>query len=165
LDVQTQFLLSLVSRDKDKDDGWLWPEGRKVVKRPNLANAILAYTKWIWVLLALVELVLQATRTVNVSATHEFVMFYGELAITIAFDFELGLRILATLPAWRTFHQHGKNWLDAILAIGSTIIQIPVIRRSPLYPWFTIFQLARFYRVILVVPRMKPLLVWLFYPT
>ena len=160
--VQTDLSLRLVSRDKDKDDGWLWPEGRKVVKRPNLAKTILAYTKWIWVLLALAELVLQATRTVNVSPTHELVMFYGEIAITIAFDFELGLRILATLPAWRTFFQHGKNWLDAILAIGSTIIQIPVIRNSPVYPWFTIFQLARFYRVILVIPHMKPLLVRLF---
>ena len=90
---------------------------------------------------------------------HELVMRYGEIAITIALDFEIGLRILATLPHWRKFFQHGNNWLDTILAIGSTVIQIPIIRRSALYPWFTIFQLARFYRVILVVPRMKPLLV------
>ena len=86
-------------------------------------------------------------------------MRYGEIAITIALDFEIGLRILATLPNWRKFFQHGNNWLDTILAIGSTVIQIPVIRHSDLYAWFTIFQLARFYRVILVVPRMKPLLV------
>ena len=93
------------------------------------------------------------------SPTHRLVLINGEIAITIALDFEIGLRILATLPHWRKFFQHGNNWLDTILAIGSTIIQIPAIRNSDLYPWFTIFQLARFYRVILVVPRMKPLLV------
>jgi len=93
------------------------------------------------------------------SQSHELALYYGELGITIAFDIELLLRVFATLPHWRTFFQHGNNWLDTILAIGSTIIQLPAIRHSELYPWFTIFQLARFYRVILVVPRMRPLLV------
>jgi len=134
-------------------------DGRKAATRPNLARVIYAYTKWCWILLALTSVVLQATHTVNISPMHALVMFYGELAITFALDFEIGLRILATLPDWRKFFQHGNNWLDTILAIGSTVIQIPAIRHSELYPWFTIFQLARFYRVILVVPRMKPLLV------
>ena len=133
-------------------------EGRKAV-RSNFAKTVYGYTKWLWVILALAELVLQATRTVTVSRMHEMVMYYGELVITIAFDVEIGLRILATLPDWRAYFRQGKNWLDTILAIGSTVIQVPVIRESPLYPWFTIFQLMRFYRVILVVPRMKPLLV------
>jgi len=133
-------------------------EGRKAV-RSNLAKNIYGYTKWLWVILAFAELVLQATRTVTVSPMHEDVMYYGELVITIAFDIEIGLRILAALPDWRAYFRQGKNWLDTTLAIGSSVIQLPVIRRSPIYPWFTIFQLMRFYRVILVVPRMKPLLV------
>lgn len=57
----------------------------------------------------------------------------------------------------------GQNWLDTALAVGCSVIQVPAIRRSPLYPWFTILQLIRFYRVILVVPRMKPLLVRLIF--
>lgn len=83
----------------------------------------------------------------------------GELAITLAFDVEIVLRILATLPNWRTFFNHASNVLDLVLALVTSIIQIPVIHQSGVYPWLTIFQLARFYRVILVVPRMKPLLV------
>lgn len=86
-------------------------------------------------------------------------MYYGELVITIAFDIEIVIRVLATLPDWRSFFSHGNNWLDLILAIGTSIIQIPMIHNSSTYPWFTILQLMRFYRVILVVPRMKPLLV------
>lgn len=157
--AQPVFFSRLISIDKEQDDGWAIVDGRRAATRANPARVIYAYTKWVWILLALTSTVLQATRTVNVSPIHELVMRYGEIAITIALDFEIGLRILATLPNWRKFFQHGNNWLDTILAIGSTVIQIPVIRHSDLYAWFTIFQLARFYRVILVVPRMKPLLV------
>ncbi|KIM44013.1 hypothetical protein M413DRAFT_17890 [Hebeloma cylindrosporum] len=158
----TRSFSSLIAIDKEQDDGWAIVDGRKAATRSNPARVIYAYTKWCWILLALTSVVLQATRTVNVSPMHALIMFYGEIAITIALDFEIGLRVLATLPDWRKFFQHGNNWLDTILAIGSTIIQIPAIRRSSLYPWFTIFQLARFYRVILVVPRMKPLLLAVF---
>jgi hypothetical protein len=49
-----------------------------------------------------------------------------------------------------------------MLAIGSTIIQIPVVHNSQAYPWLTIFQLARFYHVILEIPRMRPLLLSMF---
>lgn len=117
------------------------------------------YTRWCWVLLALASLALQASREVEMSDTHREILFYGELGITIAFDIEIIIRILATLPEWRSFWVSGRNILDLGLAIGCSIIQIPVIRRSGVYEWFTILQLARFYRVILEVPRMKPLLV------
>lgn len=86
-------------------------------------------------------------------------MYYGELTITMAFDFEIVLRILAALPNWRDFFFHAQNDLDLFLAVGSSIIQIPVIHDSDVYPWMTILQLMRFYRVILEVPRMRPLLV------
>ncbi|KAF9557915.1 high-affinity cell membrane calcium channel [Agrocybe pediades] len=152
----------LVAIDKEPDDGWAMIEDRKTINRSNPAKIIYGYTKWCWVILALASLVLQATRKVDISPMHEAAMLYGEIAITIAFDFEIGLRFLATLPNWRTFFQHGDNWLDTILAVASSIIEIPIIRNSSAYSWLTIFQLARFYRVILVVPRMKPLLMAVF---
>lgn len=102
---------------------------------------------------------LQATRTVDISPTHASILNIGELVLTIAFDVEIVIRILADLPDWRSFFLRGQNLLDLILAIGSTIIQIPAIHNSDVYPWLTIFQLVRFYRVILEIPRMKPLLV------
>lgn len=151
----------LVKFDK-QDDDWLGENGRKAATRPNTAKVIYEYTKWCWVILALASLGLQASKTVDMSESQKLALYYGELGITIAFDIEIVLRVFATLPHWRTFFQHGNNWLDTILAIGSTIIQLPAIRHSELYPWFTIFQLARFYRVILVVPRMRPLLLAVF---
>ena len=40
----------------------------------------------------------------------------------------------------------------------TTIIQIPIIHNSEGYPWLTIFQIARFYRVIIAIPNMRRLL-------
>jgi hypothetical protein len=144
----------------DEHDGGWAVDGRHVAKDNGL-KVIYHYTRWCWVLLALASLVLQATRTVDIGELHETILDKGELAITSLFDIEIIIRILAELPNWRSFFVHGNNLLDLILAIGSTIIQIPAIHQSEVYPWLTIFQLARFYRVILEVPRMKPLMVCL----
>ena len=133
-------------------------DGRRVSSR-NHKKEIDESIRWCWVALALASLILQATREVDMSSTHEQILNIGELVITIAFDIEIFIRVAAHLPDWRAFFNRGQNLLDLLLAVGSTIIQIPVIHDSSVYPWFTIFQLARFYRVILEIPRMKPLLV------
>lgn len=142
----------------EHDDGWNVSEGRRTIRGNWIKSGYLA-VRWCFVFLALTSLVIQATRTVRVSDTHQQILDISELAITLAFDIEIVVRILAELPDWRNFFSHGSNWLDLILAIGSTVIQIPAIHRSGVYPWLTIFQLTRFYRVILEVPRMRPLLV------
>ncbi|KAG7087347.1 hypothetical protein E1B28_013323 [Marasmius oreades] len=144
---------------EDQDDEW--PDGRRQ-KKSNWLKISYYYSKWFWVLLALTSLVLQATRTPDSSDMHQQLMFWGELVITLLFDVEMVWRFLAVLPDWRMFLSRAQNWLDLTLALGSSIIQIPFIRKSTLYPWFTIFQLGRFYRVILIVPRMKPLLLAVF---
>lgn len=148
----------------EHDEGWAVVEGRNVPKK-NALKIFYQYTRWCWVFLALTSLVVQATRTVNISEMHQTILDKGELAITLAFDIEIIIRLLAELPDWRAFFAHGNNWLDLVLAIGSSIIQIPTIHQSPVYPWLTIFQLARFYRVILEFPRMKPLMVSFYFPT
>ena len=83
----------------------------------------------------------------------------AEAGITVLFDVELIIRAAGMLPDWRSFFRKGQNWLDLVLAIGSTILLIPVVHNSGAYPWLTIFELGRFYRVILEIPRMRPLLV------
>lgn len=142
----------------DENDGAWATVGRRVSKN-NRIKEIYENIQWCWVGLALASLVLQATRTVDIGPLHEEILDKGELVLTIVFDIEIFIRILAHLPDWRSFFYRGQNWLDTVLAIGSSIIQIPVVHHSTAYPWLTIFQLARFYRVILIIPRMKPLLV------
>ncbi|KAL0948006.1 hypothetical protein HGRIS_010628 [Hohenbuehelia grisea] len=143
------------------DDEWSMADGRRV-PRKNLAKTLYSYVEYVWVILALASLGLQASRTLDMPDWHEDLLTYGELVITIAFDIEIVIRFLAVLPDWRSFHKKGRNVLDTFLAVGCTIIQIPAIRNSEAYPWLTIIQLMRFYRVILVVPRMRPLLMAVF---
>ncbi|CAK5278246.1 unnamed protein product [Mycena citricolor] len=175
--------MDLTPTDTADDDGWAArPPARR---HANPATVVIKYTRWIFVALALASLALQATRTPEISAHEEHVLLLSEQIITLAFDIEIILRLLAALPDWRSFFGlglqnkskkasatdrerdngapgPGQNWLDLCLAIANSVIQIPVIRQSSVYPWFTIFQLMRFYRVILVVPRMKPLLLAVF---
>ena len=149
----------------DEQDESSWAAGtdpRRRTARRNTVREIYESIRWCWVALALASLVLQATRDVNISPTHKDILRIGELVITIAFDIEIAIRLVAHLPDWRGFFVKGTNYLDLVLAIGSTIIQLPAIRDSPAYPWLTIFQLARFYRVILEIPRMRPLLLSVF---
>lgn len=140
------------------EEGWSIVDGRRVAKH-NRLKEIYESIRWCWVALALASLVLQATRNVDVGPTHAEILDKGELALTLVFDIEIVIRICAYLPDYRGFFASGQNWLDLVLAVGSSVIQIPAVHRSSVYPWLTIFQLARFYRVILEIPRMKPLLV------
>lgn len=145
----------------EQDDDWSMADARRASKR-NILKDVYEYIRWCWVALALASLVLQATRTTTVGQTHQQVLDKGELALTVVFDIEIVIRILAELPDWRAFFSSGQNWLDTVLAIGSTVIQIPAVHDSAVYPWLTIFQILRFYRVILEVPRMRPLLLAVF---
>ncbi|KAI6152729.1 Ion transport protein-domain-containing protein [Pisolithus thermaeus] len=128
----------------------------------NILKLIYAYTRWGWIFLALASLVVFATATANMSSLHQEILYKSELFLTVAFDIEIFLRIAAELPAWRVFFRHGNNWIDLLLAFGSSVIQIPAIQQSEVYPWLTIFPIGRFYRVILEFPRMKPLLLMVF---
>ncbi|KAI0791303.1 Ion transport protein-domain-containing protein [Abortiporus biennis] len=146
----------------NEEEEWSASDGRRVSKRNNPVKSIYESIRWCWVALALASLVLQATRTVDVSELHNDILDKGELVLTLVFDIEIIVRIVACLPEWKSFFWRGQNWLDLVLAIGSSIIQIPAIHNSTVYPWLTIFQLTRFYRVILEIPRMKPLLLAVF---
>ncbi|KAF8452208.1 Ion transport protein-domain-containing protein [Boletus edulis BED1] len=146
--------------EEEVDEGWSPETGRHVGE--NVLKVWWSYTHWFWVLLAFASLVAQATTTADMSATHRKIINITELLITFAFDIDIVVRIAVELPAWRNFFLHGSNWLDLIIAIGSSVIQIPAIHDSRVYPWLTVFQLARFHRVLLVVPRMKPLMLTVF---
>lgn len=74
------------------------------------------------------------------------------------------MRVVGYFPDWRGFLGSGRNFFDLLLAVVCSIIQLPVIASTEVYSWLTVFQLMRWYRVILAFPRMKPLLVSWLYP-
>ena len=72
-----------------------------------------------------------------------------ERGFSVAFDVEIILRFLTTLPEWKAFFLNPRNDFDLALAVVSSIIQVPVILTGEAHGWLTIFPLARWYRVIL----------------
>ncbi|KAG8763613.1 calcium channel protein [Ceratobasidium sp. 423] len=162
---------------EEKDTGWSAKGLRR--RAPNFLRTCYEWPPvyYFWVALVLVSFGLQASKTVDSSPRYLdklgeiFTILLdesnpatdlAELILTIAFDVDIAWRFVGYLPQWRDFFMKKNNNLDLVLAIGSSIIQIPAIKHSEAYPWLTIFQLARFYRVILVVPRMRPLLLRVF---
>ena len=105
------------------------------------------------------SLVTQATKTSESSRDELDLLRSIELALTLAFDIEIVVRFVAYWPDWRAFFSHPTNCFDLFLAVATSIIQIPVIANASVYRWLTVFQLLRWYRFVLVFPRMKPLLV------
>ena len=93
------------------------------------------------------------------SMIHQEIIDITACIVTFAFGVEIVIHVTVEFPAWRSFFQHSSNLLDLILAIQCSIIQIPVIHDLSVYSCLMIFQLARFYHMILVVPWMRLLIV------
>lgn len=128
-----------------------------------LVRSVYQRTHLIWVALILADIAFQASKTFNMSDFYANLLDRLELYFTIALDVEIAIRIFGLLPDWRIMFE-GVNLADLALAIITSLIQIPIIKHSTAHPWLTAFQIARFYRVILAIPRMKRLLVGFILP-
>ncbi|PWY99256.1 hypothetical protein BCV70DRAFT_200837 [Testicularia cyperi] len=119
------------------------------------------FTKYLWILAIIASVGVQASRATYMPPEVLRQRVKIELYFTIAFDVEIVMRFLAFLldGDWRSFLASKQNRADLFLAVITSIIQIPVIQNSAVYAWLTFFQLARFYRVIAAIPRMRVLLV------
>ncbi len=117
-----------------------------------------SWSRWFWLGLITADLVLQASTDWTIEQDRQVVDF--ELWFAVAFDVEMLLRFSVYLLEgdWRHFFKQGRNDFDLFLAVAASITQAPPIKKSSVYPWLSVFSLARFYRVILAVPRMGPLL-------
>ncbi|SOV09675.1 related to CCH1 - Calcium channel (alpha subunit) [Ustilago sp. UG-2017a] len=119
------------------------------------------YTKYLWILAIIFDIATQASRAIYLGPQELERRSKIELYFTLAFDFEIVMRFLAFVldGDWLGFLTSKQNRADLFLALITSIIQIPVIKNSQVHPWLTFFQLARFYRVIAAIPRMRVLLV------
>jgi hypothetical protein len=126
----------------------------------NVYKRFWGYTKFFWLAMVVADLGVQASQASHQANVDNQRLSQTELYITIAFDVEILLRFFSYLldNDWRSFFAKKRNLFDLFLAVVTSIMQIPAIRNSPVYAWMTVFQLARFYRVIVAVPRMEALL-------
>lgn len=161
----------LIFRLEARTDGQ-WGTDRR--EKGNQVLRLYHKTRWFWIVLVFVDLVAQACKTANSDQSTLNLLRRSltsiqvvadeignlELAFTLAFDLETIVRFIGYLPDWKGFFTSGyHNSFDLLLAVVTTIIQIPPIPSSTVHDWLTIFQLMRWYRFVMEVPRMRPLLV------
>lgn len=79
--------------------------------------------------------------------------------ITIMLDIDIIIRFFSVGRPYSSFFASGRNCFDMLVAAATTALLIPVVQRSEAYPWLAVCFLIRWYRVVLVFPRMKPLIV------
>ncbi|RIA89873.1 Ion transport protein [Glomus cerebriforme] len=142
----------------DDTEGWTLQDGNQMVKTSWLARRM-DETIYVWVVLIFADLFIMAFRTATMSAEKEFILDRVELIFTIVFAIEITLRFFSYLPKYHLFFQSTKNVVDFTLAIVTCIIQLPFIKESGIYPYLTLFQILRVYRVIIAIPRLRNLLV------
>ena len=126
----------------------------------NKLKALFAKTYWFWVTIIAFDLVVMCFRSSGMGTwRHAFIMT-TETVVTLLLLVEVAIRFACD---WRFFFQSTRNCTDLLLAIITTIMQIPPIRNSnAAYAWMTTFQIARIYRVVLAVALTRELVMLVF---
>lgn len=106
-------------------------------------------TKFIWTAAIMTEISWQCSMT-SFSTPDDFHQLYTvQIVTTFILALEIVLRFLLYLPYWRYFFRSKQNIIDLLLAVATMIILLPVIyNHNVLYSWLSVFQIFRFYRVV-----------------
>lgn len=128
--------------------------------RASKLKVMFAKTKYFWVFIIAFDLVTMCLRSSAMSHLRETFIMNTETVVTFLLLLEILIRFACD---WRHFHRSYQNLTDLLLAIVTTVMQIPVIRNSgEPYAWLSIFQIARIYRVVLAVPVTRELIMLVF---
>ncbi|QPG73759.1 hypothetical protein FOA43_001073 [Brettanomyces nanus] len=127
----------------------------------------------VFVVIIMVSFIFECTKTSD-DAMIAFNKYYrAQFVTTMILAGEILIRFLCFVPGGhcRVFFYSIANWIDLILAVITSVIIAPPIykRLGALYGWLSVFQIARFYRVVIsfgflkeawqsVFTRIKPFL-------
>lgn len=134
------------------------------LKKRNWRLKLYYNLEFLFILLIVVDLIVQCLRTAYSSQARINFMNNFELVLTLIFFFEILLRFALYLPDWRGFFSLRRNAFDLVLAVVTMVIAIPPIRKGlgQVYFWLTIFQILRIYRVVLLTKITRSLWLRLF---
>ncbi|KAK9681331.1 calcium channel protein [Basidiobolus ranarum] len=163
---------TIVLNDGTEDDGL---QGQNKVKlKQSFLEKNFEVTYYFWILLVAADLVIMCVRSYDPddednAASSDPTMIQGDFLIaerifTAFFAIEIILRYFATPKSERRtkFFSSKRNRLDLFLAVINCIIQIPpipTVSSGMLYRYLTVFQVARFYRIVMAIPRLRKLIV------
>ncbi len=117
-------------------------------------------TYWLWVAVIVLGLIVQCLRSSSMGDDRRNLIINTEIVVTLALLLEIILRLASD---WRSFFHSKRNWADLLLAIVTSVIQLPPIRNSgQAYAWLSAFQVARIYRVVLAFSVTRDLIMVVF---
>lgn len=127
-------------------------------------NVLLKYYyrfEFIFIVLIIISLFVQCFRSYTMPSSRGHTLYRLEASITGILLLEIVLRFIFHFPNWRLFFASKRNCFDLFLAIFTTIIIIGPVKEKlgHAYYWLTVFQLMRFYRVVLATQITRKL--WL----
>lgn len=138
-----------------EDTGDEYAEKRRV----NSLKRLYDKTSSIWIVVIAYGLVCQMMRSADMSDFRRTFIDRSETAVTLVLLFEIIIRLIVD---WRHFFRNKQNITDLVIAIITTVIQLPAVKdayNGKAYAWLTIFQIIRVYRVVLAVPMTRDLIV------
>ncbi|RHZ83056.1 hypothetical protein Glove_99g372 [Diversispora epigaea] len=141
----------------EEEEGWSFQDGHKKL-RTNWLFRFMRKIKYIWIMCIFLDLFVMAYRAAYMSPEFAAFLDRTELIFTIILAIEIFLRICSYHPDYSQFLYSKKNTVDFFLVVITCAIQIPVVKNSPAYSWLTAFQIARVYRVVIAIPRLRNML-------
>ncbi|KAG1470308.1 hypothetical protein G6F56_002758 [Rhizopus delemar] len=144
------------------EEGWEFSEAvdaQDIKRRRSILSWTLIITKPFWIFLVVVDLVAMAIKNNDMTQDQLDALDMLETIFSLAFLFEILLRMLAQRKDLRAFFKDRRNSTDFLISVITCIIQIPSIKQHTLvYIWFTGFQVLRIYRVVMAIPRLRNLM-------
>jgi hypothetical protein len=107
--------------------------------------------EWIFVIVVVADLFVQCFRKYGMSEFRRHTLYRFECAFTLVFLGEIVVRFAMHFPHWRLFFVSKRNCFDLFLVVLTCLIILQPIkeRLGWVYYWLTVFQIMRFYRVVL----------------
>ncbi|CAO0803366.1 unnamed protein product [Mucor circinelloides] len=152
-----------VLADANEEGVWAYSEQdeaqRKKLKKNSPLALVVKYMNPFWIVLVAVDLLCMAFKNNDMSAEELEALNMAETIFSIAFLFEILVRMLNSRKDLKGFFQSKMNATDFLIAVVTCIIQIPPIHKNVyIYVWFTGFQVLRIYRLVVAVPRLRKLM-------
>ncbi|KAK9478046.1 Ion transport protein-domain-containing protein [Lipomyces japonicus] len=135
--------------------------GKNETDQTEINSIPVVYTKYrriylsvepVFILLVFIDFVVQCFKTNTMSDRKSQVLFIIEIITSLLLLFEIFFRFTSYIPRWRFFFLRPENYIDFTLAVITCIILLPAVHDSRIaYPWLTVFQVIRIYRVVVAV--------------
>lgn len=124
----------------------------------NFVGRAVHYCRELPLALIMIDLIVQCTVSYHASPKKLHGVYKFQLFTTSILAFEIILKLIVYIPNLKLFFSSFMNCIDLALAVITCIILIPPIHNRPiLYAWLSVFQIARFYRIVIHVGFVRDL--------